>query len=126
MIESGELDVLVAIDETLEDTDILIRRPLRRETAHLIARKGHPLTQMERCAYADIIQYRFASPFMTDNLIRWFQAGRNDETRQAHYLICHDYHVLSEAMLRFDCVGMCTEPDRKSVVGGKSGSVRLN
>src|SRR3546814_5149287 len=90
MIESGELDVLVAIDETLEDTDILIRRPLRRETAHLIARKGHPLTQMERCAYADIIQYRFASPFMTDNLIRWFQAGRNDETRQAHYLICHD------------------------------------
>src|SRR3546814_4072667 len=60
----------------------------------------HPLTQMERCAYADIIQYRFASPFMTDNLIRWFQAGRNDETRQAHYLICHDYHVLSEAMLR--------------------------
>src|SRR3546814_2456212 len=55
MIESGELDVLVAIDETLEDTDILIRRPLRRETAHLIARKGHPLTQMERCAYADKI-----------------------------------------------------------------------
>src|SRR3546814_9672505 len=70
----------------------------------------HPLTQMERCAYADIIQYRFASPFMTDNLIRWFQAGRNDETRQAHYLICHDYHVLSEAMLRCDCVGICTEP----------------
>src|SRR3546814_9099657 len=65
---------------------------------------------MERCAYADIIQYRFASPFMTDNLIRWFQAGRNDETRQAHYLICHDYHVLSEAMLRCDCVGICTEP----------------
>src|SRR3546814_7262460 len=47
---------------------------------------------------------------MTDNLIRWFQAGRTDETRQAHYLICHDYHVLGEAMLRCDCVGICTEP----------------
>src|SRR3546814_7863160 len=65
---------------------------------------------MVRVAYSDIIQYRFASPFMTDDLIRGFQAGRNDETRQAHYLICHDYHVLSEAMLRCDCVGICTEP----------------
>ena len=30
MIESGEIDVLLAIDETLEDTDLLVRRPLRR------------------------------------------------------------------------------------------------
>lgn len=110
MIESGELDVLVAIDETLEDTDILIRRPLRREFAHLVAREGHPLTQREHCSYSDIVRYRFASPFMTDNLIDWFQTGRNGETRQAHYLICPDYHVLSEALLRCDCVGICTEP----------------
>src|SRR3546814_2030152 len=100
MIESGELDVLVAIDETLEDTDILIRRPLRRETAHLIARKGHPLTQMERCAYAAIIHYLFASPFMTDNLIRWFQAGRNDETRQATYLRSEEHTSELQSLMR--------------------------
>src|SRR3546814_19233305 len=48
MSESGELDVLVAIDETFEDTDILIRSAHRRETTTLNARKGHPLTQMDR------------------------------------------------------------------------------
>src|SRR3546814_15045988 len=58
MIESGELDVLVAIDRTLEDTDILLRRQLRRKTTHLIARDGPPLRPMYRRTHANNNQKR--------------------------------------------------------------------
>jgi DNA-binding transcriptional LysR family regulator len=110
MIESGELDILVAIDETLEDTDILVRRPLRREEAHLFARRGHRLTKKKSCTQAEVAQYRFASPFMTDNLVEWFRRAGRDGGKQSNYLICPDYHVLCEAIMRCDCVGVCTEP----------------
>lgn len=110
MIESGEIDVLVAIDETLEDTDLLVRRPLRRENTTLFVRAGHPLTRRKTCSYTDIIRYRIASPFLTDNLVDWFAGQRDGGEGRPHYLICTDYHMLCEAVMRCDCVGVCTEP----------------
>jgi len=110
MIESGEIDVLVAIDETLEDTDLLVRRPLRRENTNLIVRKGHPLEGLKHRSYADIARYRVASPFLTDNLIDWFEGQRNGGEKKPNYLICTDYHMLCEAIMRCDCVGVCADP----------------
>src|SRR3546814_13520843 len=89
VIESGELDVLVAIDETLEDTDILIKRPLRRDTAHRIARHGDLLTQVERGAFADIIKHRVATAFLTDKPTLCLQAHQTYKTGQANNQIQH-------------------------------------
>lgn len=110
MIESGELDVLVAIDETLEDTDLLVRRPLRRESTQLFVRKGHPLEKLECCDHADIIRYRLASPFLTGNLIEWFEGRQSGPGHKPHYLLCSDYHMLCEAVMCCDCVGICASP----------------
>lgn len=110
MIESGEIDVLVAIDETLEETDLLVRRPLRRERAQLFVRKGHALENLDRCDHADIIRYRLASPFLTNNLIGWFDSRQISTENKPHYLLCSDYHMLCEAIIHCNCVGICTDP----------------
>lgn len=108
MIASGEIDVLVAVDETLEDTDLLIRRPLRREKVTFFARADHPLVGRPSCSYEDIAAYRVASPFFTANLLDWFEARRSRDLPRENHLVCHDYSVLCDAMMRGDCVGVGT------------------
>ncbi|MCB2050148.1 MAG: LysR family transcriptional regulator [Novosphingobium sp.] len=110
MIESGELDVLVAIDETLEQSDLLIRRPLRRERVSFFVRSGHELLEKENISYEDIIKFRVVSPFITENLSNWFNdkiSNINDNV--VNYFICHDYNVLCDTLVKSDCIGVATE-----------------
>ena len=65
-----------------------------------VVRRGHPLTQISAPTLADVADYPWASSVKPPIVDKGFKPAR---------LVCDNYHILRETVLRSDLVCICTK-----------------